>query len=310
MKRGFTIVELLIVIVVIAIIATISIIAFNGIQQRARTTGLQSDAVSAGKQIELMRAETGSYPTSLVASDIKLSPGNTFRYRTANQGYCISIDNAQTGSYFTSSTGAQSVGPCPIAYYKLDGSAVDSSVFKNNGAPIATTSTSDRAGKANSALAFNGTTSRIDISNVGAQIGRPNLTTAAWVRPNSFTDTAAIINKNSPYLLWINASQAINTGLLASGTWHFYSAGTVIASQWQHIAMTYNGSVRRVYLNGEQVGTYTTLSGNIDSAPNGFSIGYDSCCSRYFFNGSIDEVRLYDVALTPIEMKQLYEAGD
>ena len=46
MKRGFTIVELLIVIVVIAILASISIVAYNGVQQRARTTALQSDVRS------------------------------------------------------------------------------------------------------------------------------------------------------------------------------------------------------------------------------------------------------------------------
>jgi prepilin-type N-terminal cleavage/methylation domain-containing protein len=42
-KKGFTIVELLVVIVVIAILATISVTAYNGIQNRANNTAIQSD---------------------------------------------------------------------------------------------------------------------------------------------------------------------------------------------------------------------------------------------------------------------------
>lgn len=50
-QTGFTVVELLIVIVVIAILATISIVAYNGIQSRARTSAHKADAVQASKQI-------------------------------------------------------------------------------------------------------------------------------------------------------------------------------------------------------------------------------------------------------------------
>lgn len=59
-QPGFTIVELLIVIVVIAILAAITIVAFNGVQQRARNTARLSAAKSVLKQLEIYTRQTGT----------------------------------------------------------------------------------------------------------------------------------------------------------------------------------------------------------------------------------------------------------
>lgn len=61
---GFTIVELLIVIVVIAILAAISVVAYNGIQNRANNTKVQSDMRQVAKLIEVYNAQNGSYPST------------------------------------------------------------------------------------------------------------------------------------------------------------------------------------------------------------------------------------------------------
>ena len=63
-RDGFTIVELLIVIVVIAILAAITIVSYNGITARANTTSAQAAATSALKKAEAYNAEQGSYPTA------------------------------------------------------------------------------------------------------------------------------------------------------------------------------------------------------------------------------------------------------
>lgn len=73
--KGFTIVELLIVIVVIAILAAISIVAYNGVQERARFVAMRSDLSSLNKAIQLYYAKYGSYPVT-PASGTGCSSGN------------------------------------------------------------------------------------------------------------------------------------------------------------------------------------------------------------------------------------------
>lgn len=101
--RGFTIVELLIVIVVIGILAAITIVAFNGIQQRARVATVKADLSSASKQLELANLNDGAYPAD--SSSLKASTGTTYQYafNASANTYCLTATNG-TSTYKVSST--------------------------------------------------------------------------------------------------------------------------------------------------------------------------------------------------------------
>jgi prepilin-type N-terminal cleavage/methylation domain-containing protein len=94
---GFTIVELLIVIVVIGILAAITIVAYNGIQARANAVTLQADLSNAAKKLKLYQVDYGYYPTSIDAVThcptpadtqycLTVSSGNDFLNYSANNG--------------------------------------------------------------------------------------------------------------------------------------------------------------------------------------------------------------------------------
>ena len=99
-NTGFTIVELLIIIVVIGILAAITIVAFSGISNRANDTAVQSDLAAMGKKMQLFYAEKGYYPQTvadLATTSIVASKGSymTTSTVTVNLGYCS--NNARTG---------------------------------------------------------------------------------------------------------------------------------------------------------------------------------------------------------------------
>lgn len=112
-QNGFTIVELLIVIVVIGILAAITIVSFNGVQQRAGAAVLQSDLRSAATQLEIVSIDTGSYPGN--TSELRKSEGTTFEYTNNGSSYCLTASSqvAQASYYFDSTEGAISEGSCP-----------------------------------------------------------------------------------------------------------------------------------------------------------------------------------------------------
>ncbi len=90
--RGFTIVELLVVIVVIGILAAITIVSYIGITQKAIEVSLQSDLDNVSKQLKLFQIDNSNYPTTIrcdiadssVNKCLKSSSGNTFAYLVSN----------------------------------------------------------------------------------------------------------------------------------------------------------------------------------------------------------------------------------
>lgn len=114
--RGFTIVELLIVIVVVAILAAITVVSYNGVQGRTRATVVKSDLSNAIDKLEIDRSENGAYPSS--ASGLIASPGTTYTYRysAGSDTYCLEAKNASSpGSTFfvNSNDGTIKDGSCP-----------------------------------------------------------------------------------------------------------------------------------------------------------------------------------------------------
>jgi prepilin-type N-terminal cleavage/methylation domain-containing protein len=130
---GFTIVELLIVIVVIGILAAITIVAYNGVQDRALVSTLKSDLANASKQMELANADTGSYPTSF-PTDVRTSQNVILSLSQAAPGYCVNAELSTKSSVqwrYDSAGGGLKEGLCSGAVIPGSESGVNPNLVTN-----------------------------------------------------------------------------------------------------------------------------------------------------------------------------------
>lgn len=116
-SKAFTLVELLIVIVVIAILATISIVGYNGIQERARAASVSTALSQASQKIALWQVDNpGTTPTTLSDAGIASTDSLTYQYSQTNntQDYCITATTGPTSYYLNSTTQrTPTKGGCP-----------------------------------------------------------------------------------------------------------------------------------------------------------------------------------------------------
>jgi hypothetical protein len=80
-----------------------------------------------------------------------------------------------------------------------------------------------------------------------------------------------------------------------------YGAAQLAASTWTHLAMTYDGATLKIYVNGT-LATSTPQSGTMTASTNALQIGGDTTYGQYF-KGLIDEVRVYNIALTQAQIQ-------
>ena len=114
---GFTIVELLIVIVVIGILAAITIVAFNGIQNRGKTSSAQSAATGVDKKAEAYNADKGTYP---VSSAILTGAASTETFALSGVAFTTTAITAAptapaTATFYKCGTGAATAAPTTVA---------------------------------------------------------------------------------------------------------------------------------------------------------------------------------------------------
>ncbi len=127
-KRGFTIVELLIVIVVIGILAAITIVAYNGISKSAVEAAMKSDLDTAGSALAFDYKRNATYPATAAAANsgqgLATSGANVLDYQLKPYGYCVAVTNTKTTNTYRmkSSNLKIEAGSCDATVTTLAGS--------------------------------------------------------------------------------------------------------------------------------------------------------------------------------------------
>ena len=195
--------------------------------------------------------------------------------------------------------------------------------------PVWTTPTSSpsQRGVKGNALNFDGEDDYVDCGS--DESVKPNhISISVWLRLRFVPDTSnRIVSK-----WWDGSSRSyelfINTGSVDTSTLYFYVStdGNIPDTScyhsfsayhglWTHVVATYDGSIQRLYFNGVEVASNSGESGNINPNNADLIIGAQPRDANptetflHYFNGAIDEVRIYNRALSAEEIRYHYNRG-
>lgn len=211
----------------------------------------------------------------------------------------------------------------------LDGNALDISGNNNHGTVTAVTSTTDRFGNPNSALQFDGSSSKIvvpaspSINNIEIL---NELTITSWCKINSFGNTNCfpIANKYNattdwgwdytvqPPATW-NGQIFVPNYQTMGGNYAICKGNEGVTSgQWDFYAITFSRSNSnfKVYKNTVLLNSVNTSTYTLEATSNGnLFIGYSPAVTDDYANGFIDDFKMYSRALTATEISLLYKGG-
>jgi sugar lactone lactonase YvrE len=212
-----------------------------------------------------------------------------------------------------------------VGWWPGDGSAIDIQNDNNGTLQGSANFANGRVGKA---FNFNGTTGYVSIGNPGPLKLRDTMTVDAWVKPAAMPSNNSLIaiatkwnsnpNHNSSgdayglFLINNNGTLQAFAGINPfTGSEYTLQGGTVPLNTFTHVAMTYDGNtgVLALFVNGVQINAQTT-GGGISASDVNVMIGRenDNTFPRYF-PGLIDEVEIYNRALSAGEISDIYNAG-
>ena len=210
---------------------------------------------------------------------------------------------------------AQEVDTTLIGWYTLDGQAIDQSEFSNDGTMYNLIPASDRFGYQGGALEFNGSNAYISIpSSTSLESPDSTITMSAWINMFGWSKTGdpfnPVLMKSSSggnafqYRLSIGPGgiganfNNWNTGHVASFGFDFFN--------WYMVTVTYDADSLRYYVNGDLISTVVfDVNMTADSRP--LEIGRDVPGITEHFYGRIDDIRIYNRALSEEDITILYD---
>ena len=201
------------------------------------------------------------------------------------------------------------------AAYPLDETsgttAADWSGASQNGTTVGTTWT---AGTYGNAAAFDGVSDRIDLPALGL-FYKTGFTYEAWVRKSTAKKDVTLLGSwtgagSGGPMIWVDHLSGRYHLTFGSASLADYldSGRTPTVGQWEHVAATYDGTTARFYIGGVEVAS-RTFTGNVGNA-NTWRLGAYEAPPAGFFDGAVDNVRIYDRALSARRGRARHELPD
>jgi fibronectin type 3 domain-containing protein len=163
------------------------------------------------------------------------------------------------------------------------------------------------SGRFGGALSFNGTNASVDLGGLGT-FYRTAFTLEAWVQKQTATKNDVTVlgtwtaNETGGPMIWVDHLATHYQLTMNQGLSNYLDSGqNPVAGAWQHLAVTFDGTTARFYINGTEVAN-RTVSVSIGSS-NSWRVGAYGSTPTGFFDGLIDEVRVYNRALSAVDVQ-------
>lgn len=206
-----------------------------------------------------------------------------------------------------------------VAYYPFNNNALDESENKNDGTVEGAKLIKDRNGRENSAYAFDGIDDHIYVPDHESLQITDAITLSVWFKTQEAVPFAGILCKSevtgarSGYLIDIDQNERLRVDLLKDHSQHIFGkvitdkSIDILDNEWHHVVVTYDGQSLRLYLDDQLVDTEDYLE-RIQKNNEPLLIGWDrnTWLSNRRFKGAIDDIRIYNRALTSRELALLF----
>ena len=317
LKQGFTIVELLIVVVVIAILASITIVSYNGITQRAKAAALQSGVGQLTRRLESdkIASQSDTYPVSLAAANISQPSNITYSASASGRAFCIAGKDGSVLYYTTNTQQQPTIGSCGTAdglvgWWQFNGDTVDASGSGSTANVSGQTLVAGQNGKDNGAYSFNGSTN-MTASAAPLPTGSSARTVLAWVYPTSYPGSGwSMVHSYGSTAARGASSLSLSTSgkVTFNGQSNdFISDITAGLNAWHLVGYTLdNTQVSVIYDGNTQTSTLPNSPATAVST-NAFIGAYVGATNK--FRGNIDDLRVYNRVLTNDEIQTIYAGG-
>jgi chitodextrinase len=264
------------------------------------------------------KASAGALSNTVYPLGIGFDPIDNGNYFNGSldevQLFDTALSAGEIAALFAAQSIAPSVAPGKVASYSFSNNAKDATSFGNNGTTKDVKTATDRFGYGASAYVFNGTTSEVTASN-SAQLNSDFTSVSFWVKPNTLPVSGEV------YLLsfggwqqrfkislpghgkvvWTTNALTCCSDLDAGG------GNELVPGTWTHVVVTHDGTEDKIFINGAMVNSKSS-AGALKSTTYPLGIGYNAVDGGNWFDGTLDEVDVYNYALSNAEVADLYTA--
>ena len=200
----------------------------------------------------------------------------------------------------------------PVANYSFTGNTIDESATGNHASINGALLTQDRFGFANNAISFDGTQSFLSAAN-SAALNSDYTTVAFWIKVNEIPATGEVYPlsfggwqerwkislPSHGKLIWTTNNSSGISDMDAN------DGNELLVGEWRHVVFVHDGTKDLIYMNGVQVAE-KDVAGTMNATSNPLGIGYNPVDGGNFLNGDMDEIQIFDMALSAGEITTLY----